>query len=99
MRMEYKTNKLITLNSSFKHINELNPGGVSVLPHKQWELVRRIGHKYGIGVTDLTPALIEESDNLLHEGRLTFWKDDTHWNKNGISIAAEILARSVFERN
>ena len=66
--MEYKTNKLITLNSSFKHINELNPGGVSVLPHKQWELVRRIGHKYGIGVTDLTPALIEESDNLLHEG-------------------------------
>ena len=79
----------------YKHITGLNSDEPRVLPHKQWELVQRIGIKYGIRVTDLTPALIEESNKMLQERKLTFWKDDTHWNKYGISIAAKIVAKNI----
>ena len=63
------------------------------LPNKQWELVQIVGKKFDIPVTDLTPALIEESDNLLQEQILTYWRDDTHWNKHGIAVAADMVGQ------
>jgi hypothetical protein len=37
---------------------------------------------------DLTRPLQEESQRLLPEGKLTFWSDDTHWNRYGVAVAA-----------
>lgn len=41
---------------------------------------------------DLTPALSSASEELLSEGRYTFWRDDTHWNGHGSRVAAAALA-------
>ena len=79
----------------YKHITDFDSNEERVLPHKQWEFIQQIGNKYDIQVTDLTPALIEESNNLLLDGKLTFWIDDTHWNRNGISIAAKTVAKNI----
>lgn len=65
------------------------------LPHKQYEFLRSVGEKCGIAVEDLTPALIAESNRLLDAQEYTYWTDDTHWNANGIAVAAKMIARRV----
>jgi hypothetical protein len=40
---------------------------------------------------DLTGPLKEESQRLLPEGKLTFWKDDSHWNRFGMAVAARTI--------
>jgi hypothetical protein len=105
-------NYIATLNNDISHIyfiptkyrvyyNHLNHerDKAPVLPNKQWELVQLIGRKLNIPTTNLTPALVEESDRLLKEGVLTYWRDDTHWNKHGISVAAEIVKNSLVSHN
>jgi|UniRef100_A0A7V6DPC8 hypothetical protein len=58
------------------------------LPNAQWEYVRATADRLGVRCVDLTGPLQEESRRLLPEGRLTFWKDDSHWNRFGIAVAA-----------
>jgi len=76
----------------YKYLKRLNPCDPEVLPDRQWEYVQSMGLKLGIKTTDLTPALIEASDASLPSSRLTYWKDDTHWNKYGIAAAAKVVA-------
>ena len=52
------------------------------------ELARDLSFPY----LDLTSALIAESERLLQNGQYTYWRDDTHWNQNGIRIAAAAIA-------
>jgi len=105
-------NYIATFNNDISHIyfiptkyrvyyNHLNHERYKVpdLPNKQWELVQLIGAKFNIPTTNLTPALVEESDRLLKDGVLTYWIDDTHWNKYGISVAAEIVKNSLVSHN
>jgi len=68
---------------------------LKILPNKQREYIRSIGLKLGIKTTNLTPALIDASDDFLGNNALSFWRDDTHWNKNGISIAAKVVAAVI----
>ena len=35
---------------------------------------------------------------LLASGRFTWWRDDTHWNGEGIDAAAEVVARVLAQR-
>jgi hypothetical protein len=69
------------------------------LPDKQWEYAQSLGQKFNIPTTNLTPALIEESEKLLGDDALTYWKDDTHWNRYGISVAAEIISKKISPKN
>ena len=50
---------------------------------------------HGIPVVDLTPALRAAARRLLPEGRTVFWRDDTHWNGEGIRAAAEVVAQWI----
>ena len=62
------------------------------LPHAQWEAVAKLGQRLNIGCTDLTGPLLEASRRLSQDNRFTYWKDDTHWNKWGIAVAAQVIA-------
>lgn len=73
-----------------KHIN---PG--EVLPNAAWEYLQRICQQNHLACTNLTQPLIEASDELLAKGELTWWRDDTHWNRNGIAVAARVVAASL----
>ncbi|MEJ2071405.1 MAG: hypothetical protein P8X58_13550 [Syntrophobacterales bacterium] len=45
----------------------------------------------GVRCVNLTGPLQEESRRLLPEGKLTFWKDDSHWNRYGMAVAARTI--------
>jgi hypothetical protein len=32
---------------------------------------------------------------LLKKGEFTWWRDDTHWNRHGIAVAARVVAGDV----
>lgn len=82
-----------------KHLTSCSSEGLAALPNVQWLYLRDLGEKLGIATTDLTPALAKESDRLLEDGVLTFWRDDTHWNQHGIAVAAGRVAKTLAQSN
>ena len=65
------------------------------LPNAQWEYLSNVSEKLNLKCINLTQPLIEESKKIISKNKLTYWKDDTHWNKYGISVAARIVYDSV----
>lgn len=47
----------------------------------------------GIAALDLTPAFRREAEARLAEKSYLYWLDDTHWNRRGVRLAAELIAR------
>ena len=66
----------------------LEGGPWPALPNAQWEYVQATAGRLGVRCENLTGPLQEESRRLLPSGKLTFWKDDSHWNRYGIAVAA-----------
>jgi hypothetical protein len=62
------------------------------LPNASWQHLAQLCKEYRVPCTDLTPALVRRSEALLAEGRFTWWRDDIHWNSEGIDAAAERVA-------
>jgi hypothetical protein len=73
----------------------LQPPHEQPLPNAQWEAAKELGEKFGIPCTDLTGPMIEESAILLKKGKYTYWKDDSHWNRYGIGVAAKVVAEQL----
>ncbi len=71
----------------------LKPG--VALPNAQWDYLNGICRKYMLHCTDLTAPLVRESDSLLKKGEYTWWRDDTHWNRHGIAVAARVVASDL----
>ena len=70
------------------YYNMLEGGPRPPLPNAQWEYVQATAGRLGVRCVDLTGPLQEESRRLLPEGSLTYWKDDSHWNRYGMAVAA-----------
>ncbi len=68
------------------------------LPNAQWAYLKRVAGRLGIRCVDLTGPLREESKRLLPEGKLTFWKDDSHWNRVGMAVTARTVEAFLKER-
>jgi hypothetical protein len=68
------------------------------LPNAQWEYVKATAGRLGVRCVDLTGPLQEESQRLLPEGKLTYWKDDSHWNRYGIAVAAREVQAFLLQR-
>jgi hypothetical protein len=62
------------------------------LPDASWRHLERLCDEYAVRCFDLTPALVRRSEALLAAGRFTWWRDDTHWNGEGIDAAAARVA-------
>ncbi len=73
----------------------LAEGNAKPLPNAQWEAAKALSERLHVPCTDLTGPLVAESEELLRKGRFTFWKDDSHWNRNGIAVAARVVAEQV----
>ncbi len=68
------------------------------LPNAHWDYLKEQAAALGIRCMDLTGPLQEESRRLLPEGKLTFWKDDSHWNPYGMAVAARSIQVLLQER-
>ena len=67
------------------------------LPNASWEHLAQLCEQYHVRCVDLTPGLLRRSEELLPEGRFTWWRDDHHWNGDGIDAAAERVAEVIHE--
>lgn len=65
------------------------------LPQAQLAHLAQVAAALDVPLLDLTGPMLERSRELLPEGKLTYWRDDTHWNPAGIEIAARELARAL----
>ncbi|MBF0155299.1 MAG: SGNH/GDSL hydrolase family protein [Magnetococcales bacterium] len=65
------------------------------LPFAYWEQVKRICQEVGTPCTNLTDSLQTKARDHLVRGETLWWRDDTHWNPLGISVAAEVVAGVV----
>lgn len=72
---------------------QLQPG--ETLPNAQWDYLAGLCGKYRLRCTNLTEPLVRESQVLLRQGKLIWWRDDTHWNRAGIAIAARVVAADL----
>lgn len=59
--------------------------------------LEKIAKELNLPFVDLTIPLQKAAQANLREGKFIFWRDDTHWNKLGIAVAAD-EAQKVFER-
>jgi hypothetical protein len=46
---------------------------------------------HDLAVVNTTPSLQQAAADKLVHGRLLYWRDDTHWNAEGVRVAAEQL--------
>lgn len=67
----------------------------SPLPNSQWQALSQLCAQQGWRCTDLTPALAKASGDLLKRGEFTWWLDDTHWNRQGMAVAARVVAEQL----
>jgi len=65
------------------------------LPNAQWDYLNGLCRKYQLRCRNLTEPLVRESDALLKQGEFTWWRDDTHWNRHGIAVAARVVASDL----
>ena len=61
------------------------------LPNAQWSFLQEQARRLGVRCVNLSGPLREESRRLLPEGKLTFWQDDSHWNRYGMAVAARTI--------
>lgn len=67
------------------------PPSVEYLAH-----VGRSLAEAGVDAIDLTPALREKAQEAARSGRLLYWADDTHWNRDGVDAAVEEIAKGRY---
>lgn len=65
------------------------------LPNAQLEYLQQAAKQAGIPVFDLTPTLVQEAERLLPQGQYVYWRDDTHWNCNGMRAVSVPIARQL----
>jgi len=66
---------------------------VDQLPNAQWNYLSSVTARLGIPAVNLTEPLIERAQQIISDGRTVFWRDDTHWNREGISVGAAEIAK------
>jgi len=61
-----------------------------------WKGLFLTASRLKIPATNLTPVFIKEAKKYyLEKSQFIYWKDDTHWNINGITIAAKVICQTV----
>ena len=64
-------------------------------PNAAWQYLHGVCRKNNLKCTNLTQPLIKATDELLAQGEMTWWRDDTHWNRNGMAVAARVVAETL----
>jgi hypothetical protein len=67
--------------------------GDDMHPLAQLEQVLRA---QGIEALDLTPMMRERAAEDLARGEYVYWRDDTHWDGRGVSVAADAITHRWF---
>ncbi len=72
--------------SKFIHNEELDKN--------DFEFLKKNYSKLGVDVVDLTEFLRSSAEKYKKEGKFIYWRDDTHWNLNGINEVMEYISKN-----
>src|SRR5579884_4201031 len=81
---------VILVPSKYTAYQPLIAGANPTNKSEQFEELRR--ELPDIPVVDTTPALQQAAADAFNHGHLLYWLDDTHWNGDGVRIAARRVA-------
>lgn len=71
----------------------LETADASTLPSADWDYLKAACDAAKIPCYNLTDPLQAEARNTWEKSRdLLWWPDDTHWNRNGVTVAAHTIA-------
>lgn len=70
-------------------------GPIESLPNAQWNYLLSVSSALGIPAINLTDPMQERARELLSQGQTVYWRDDTHWNREGIAVGAKYLVRAL----
>ena len=59
-----------------------------------FEFLKNKYEKLDVNVVDLTELLQLSAEKYLQKGKFIYWRDDTHWNINGINEVMENIRRN-----
>jgi len=51
----------------------------------------------GISAIDLTPVLRWQADTAFKQNKYVYWRNDTHWNADGVGIGVDEIVRAFPE--
>jgi len=89
---------LVFVPTKYRVYGSLPKAGRETLPASPAAaFMAALAHSLQLPYLDLTPELISASGRLLEVGQYTFWRGDTHWNENGIRVAADAIAARLRE--
>jgi len=67
------------------------------LADAKWGYLKQLCVRDDLVCTNLTAPMRRQADALRARGELLWWPDDTHWNGQGIAVAARIVAETLKE--
>jgi hypothetical protein len=67
----------------------------STLANAKWDYLNVLCKREGLACTNLTEPMRRAADRLWPRGELLWWADDTHWNRQGIAVAAEAVSDTL----
>jgi hypothetical protein len=67
----------------------------SSLPDAKWKYLSALCRREGIACTNLTEPMRRAANRLWPRGELLWWPDDTHWNRQGIAVAAQAVQETL----
>lgn len=65
------------------------------LPNANWEYLQGLCVRTALACTNLTAPMMREADKMLARAEFVWWPDDTHWNRRGIAVAAQVVADTL----
>ena len=71
------------------------PLGAAALPNAQWQALSALCTEQHWHCVDLTPPLTEAAMQALKQRQFIWWRDDTHWNRAGMAVAARVVAQTL----
>jgi hypothetical protein len=63
------------------------------------EFLGEFASQINVPYLDLTPIFVMEGRKQLKNGQLLYWRDDTHWNPLGATIAAKAISEHLEKGN
>lgn len=82
-----RTACVFLIPTKYRVYKPLLPLDAPVIPEPSIGLLRLQEYfgSHHIPVVDLTPYLRAAAQNKIREGKTIFWRDDTHWNRDGVA--------------
>ena len=77
----------------YQHL--MAPAGTPAVPPGTITETERQLREAGVPVLNLYRPLADRAERLLARHQLVYWRDDTHWNADGIATAAEAIAAAI----